>query len=263
LGWTASRFVHTRIFYLPLGLQSSEYRNAHPVANPAGHAGGPPGLDYKEATIEKGIVRFAFTVKIAESPQSFGGEALSFSNKKDAKKYAAKKAIDWLIANRHMPSDGSVKFRKAPTRIQAQLKKCKSVSPSESGTPTDGTPPVKYTTKVPALCTKLGFPPPKYEITRAKADDHSFWHGYADFNDPRIEGKVGRVFNVWGQKNAKEQCAEIVYSFLKDVEKQRGEEFGAEDRKRKRSSESPHDRKEAEENKGSEAGTDSVVDTHA
>jgi hypothetical protein len=200
---------------------------------------------------------------IVESPEKFG-DHVSFGNKKDAKKYAAKKAIDWLIANNYMPSDGSVKFPKPPTPVQvAQPRKPKSVSPSEPSIPTDGTPTTKYTSKVPGLCTKLGFPPPRYEITRANAADHSFWNGYANFSDTRIEGRVGRVFNVWGKTNAKEQCAEIVYSFLKDIERQRGEEFGSDDRKRKRSSVSPDDGKDVEQSKESEGGTGCEIDTHA
>jgi hypothetical protein len=178
---------------------------------------------------------------ISETSQQFGGNAVSFSNKKDAKQYAAKKAIDWLITNSHMPSNGSVRFPKPPPPIQAaQPKKMKSKSPSDPGTPTNSSSnTTSYAAQIPPLCNKLGFAPPKYEITRAKADDVPFFNGYADFGgDPRIEGKVGEVFNVYGQKRAKEQIAEIVYSFLKDIERQRGESLDFDDdKKRKRSSE--------------------------
>ncbi|KAH8801139.1 hypothetical protein F5882DRAFT_167609 [Hyaloscypha sp. PMI_1271] len=93
-----------------------EYRNAHPVTAPSRVApsGARPGLDYKEENLNSGIIRFAYTIEIEESTQTFGGADLPFSNKQDAKQYAAKKAIDWLIANNHMPSDGSARFSKPP-----------------------------------------------------------------------------------------------------------------------------------------------------
>lgn len=64
--------------------------------------------------------------------------------------------------------------------------------------------------------------------------------GYADFGgDPRIDGKVGEVKNVHGKKNAKDEIARRVFSFLKDIERQRlaahEHEDEEEDKKRKRS----------------------------
>jgi hypothetical protein len=161
---------------------------------------------------------------------------VSFSNKKDAKQFAAKKAIDWLIANNHMPSDGSARFPKPPPPMQIpQSKKSKPVSPSDPNTPSaEGT--VKYTTMIPPLCNKLGFSPPRYEIE--KVNNTAFWSGYAFFPDnPIIEGKIGEVSNVYGKDNAKLEIAEVVYKFLKDIERQRGEQLDIDDRKRKRSSE--------------------------
>jgi hypothetical protein len=64
------------------------------------------GIEYKEVPINSSIIRFAFAVEFAESPQQFGGANLSFSNKKDAKQWAAKKALDWLIGNNCMASTG-------------------------------------------------------------------------------------------------------------------------------------------------------------
>ena len=62
---------------------------------------------------------------------------------------------------------------------------------------------------------------PKYEITRV-SEQAPLYSGYAHFNgDPRIEGKVGEVKDIFGQKNAKEMIAETLYAFLKDIERQR------------------------------------------
>jgi len=60
-------------------------------------------------------------------------------------------------------------------------------------------------------------------------------NGYADFGtDPRIDGKVGEVDNVYGKKNAKDAVAKIVLSFLKDIERQRLAEHDDEDEEKKR-----------------------------
>lgn len=109
------------------------------------------------------------------------------------------------------------------------------MSPSDPSTPSaEGT--VKYTTMIPPLCNKLGFSPPRYEIE--KLDNTAFWSGYAFFpGNPVIEGKVGEVSNIYGKDNAKLEIAEIVYKFLKDIERQREEQLDIDDRKRKRSSE--------------------------
>ncbi|KAE9368600.1 hypothetical protein N431DRAFT_494026 [Stipitochalara longipes BDJ] len=215
-----------------------EYRNAHPVTAPSGAppTGAPPGLDCKESILKfSGLLRFAYTIEIAESPQQFGGAAQTFSNKKDAKQYAAKKAIDWLIVNNHMPTDGSVRFPKPPPPVQVvQPQERKSLSLLDPGASLEGS--IKYATLVPTLCGKLGFGPPRYEIE--KAGNTAFWNGYAFFpGNPIIDGKVGEVFNVFGQKNAKEEIAEVVYRFLKDIERQREEQLDIKGRKRQRSSE--------------------------
>lgn len=221
-----------------IDLRLLDYRHAHPVVAPteAPPPGALPGLDYKEIVLNSAITRFAFTVEIAESSLKFGGEVLSFSNKKDAKAYAAKKAIDWLIANNYMPSNGPIRFPKPPPPVQStQFPQRKPVPPSDQSTLAQGS--IKYAALIPPLCGKLGFGPPQYEITQAKDDGIPFYNGYAIFpGNPIVEGKVGKVFNVHGQKKAKEQCAEIVYSFLKDIERQRGEELDLDGRKRKRSS---------------------------
>jgi hypothetical protein len=68
---------------------------------------------------------------------------------------------------------------------------------------------------------RLGFTTPKYEITKV-SEDAPLYSGYAHFNgDPRIEGKIGEVDGIFGQKNTKEMIAETLYSFLKDIERQR------------------------------------------
>jgi hypothetical protein len=44
---------------------------------------------------------------------------------------------------------------------------------------------------------------------------------------------VGEVRSVYGKDKTQEEIAGVVYSFLKDIERQRGEQLDIEDRKRK------------------------------
>lgn len=54
----------------------------------------------------------------------------------------------------------------------------------------------------------------------------ALYDAWADFGyDPRIEGRVGMVRSVFGKKTAKEEVAKIVISFLRDIERQRTEDF--------------------------------------
>ena len=227
-------------------LTLAEYRNAHPITAPTGAppTKAPPGLDCRENIVKFGsIPRFTYTLEIAESSRPFGGHIQTFSNKKDAKQYAAKKAIDWLIANNLMPSDGSVRFLPPPPPIQGVQPKKRKSSSDSSNSP-QGI--VKYPALIPALCAKLGFSPPRYELN--KAENTSFWSGYAFFPDnPFIDGKVGKATDVYGKEKAKEEIAEEVYKFLKDIERQREGQFEIQDSKRFRPLESDLEFKMKEE----------------
>lgn len=206
---------------------SSEYRDAHPVV-------GGGGLTWVESEPTGQInPRFTCTVLISESAEHFGHSTIgfstkivSFSNKKLAKKYAAKKAVDWLIENNHMPADGSVKFPKPSPPPPAPNVKSRPTTP----TPRDNsTQPTSYSARVPEICQRLGFNPPRYDITPALPNT-PLWNGYADFgSDPRIDGKVGEVKNVFGKKNAKEEVAKIVLLFMQDIERQKMAELDDED----------------------------------
>ncbi|KAH6719762.1 hypothetical protein BKA61DRAFT_472611 [Leptodontidium sp. MPI-SDFR-AT-0119] len=189
----------------------TEYRQAHPVAD--------EGIIWNEKS-EPGKVgpRFTCTVKIPESDEIFGSgnygfssKVASFTTKKTAKKYAAMLAIEWLIQNNHMPSSGAARFPKAaapPAPIALR-------APDDAQT--------SYTSQVPELCIRLGFGVPRYVITPyLDIPNNAFWNGYADFgHDPRIDGKIGEVENVYGKKSAKEQVAKLVVLFLRDIERQR------------------------------------------
>ncbi len=182
------------------------------------------GLRYIDASNhDKHFPRFSCKVLIYENPQAFE-DNITFTSKKSAKQYIAKKTVDWLIANKFMPADGSARFPKVrQPNIQADPSPTTGSSARSSSRSPPGTPPISYTSLIPELCIRLGFSPPKY-VTNL--ENSPFTDMYADFGgDPSVNGKVGEVKNVFGRKNAKQQCAALVYKFLKDIERQRQEEF--------------------------------------
>ncbi|KAI1002805.1 hypothetical protein K3495_g5399 [Podosphaera aphanis] len=155
--------------------------------------------------------RFSCAVMIPEDPQRFGGghDSITFAAKKPAKQFAAKKAVDWLIANNFMPADGSVRFPKS--KFSSRCNPQSYMSPGS----------VSYTAQVPTLCHRLGFCLPRY-IIEPLAPGSPLYNAHADFGaDPRIDGPVGIVRNIYGKKKAKEEVAKIIVPFMKNIEKLR------------------------------------------
>lgn len=182
-----------------------EYRQAHPV----------PGATTRYSDESSGAFitpRARSFVTIAESSEQFGG--VWFSNKKSAQQYAAKKAIDWLVANAKMPADGTVSFPKGPVvAVQQNVDvDMDDTAPAAAGE--------SYASLVPDLAHKLGFNVPRYEIV-AQTPGVPLYNAWAEFGDARIQGRVGENRNVHGKKNARDHVAKEVYTFLKDIERQR------------------------------------------
>ncbi|KAA8568420.1 hypothetical protein EYC84_007453 [Monilinia fructicola] len=214
-----------------------------------------PGPVYTEIRISE--QRFICSVTIEENPEPISS-LTSFSRKKDAKRFISKLAIDWLISKALMPSTGAVKFPKFPIAPQTPEPK-KPDAPISAQVPATSTTtsprerstsPTSYPGLIPDLCHTLGFTVPTYKIV-PMVEGIPIYQGYADFgSDPRVLGKVGEFSDIYGKKKAKEVCAKHVWSFLKDIEKQRLESIagaGADadvEKKRKREetslSESPN-----------------------
>ncbi|KAM3067021.1 hypothetical protein ACMFMG_011803 [Clarireedia jacksonii] len=222
-----------------------EYHQANRLSHPS-------YTDLHVGQVENG--KFSSSLKIPENP-----EPITTTLQKDAKQHIAKLAVDWLIAQNCMPSDGSVKFPKSPQTpipsapiVQNGASSSRSPftspspaaqaysAPTQSRSPSLNSPlphrnspsppqdsssssaaAVSCATQVPALCIRLGFTRPTYNILPTSPGT-AFYYGWADFgSDPRIEGKVGVFRDVYGKKNAKEVCARGVLSFLRDIERQR------------------------------------------
>jgi hypothetical protein len=180
-----------------------------------------------------GEQRFTCTVRIAETTEEFPGEQLSFSNKKDAKKYACKCAIEWLISNGFLSPGAGIIIQQTkaiatpkvtviggPRRPQSSIA---SPSPGLTDNTNSSTPPpnISNAARVADMCKTLGFSPPTYEI-KPHPDALAMYSGYAHFGgDPRIQGQKGEFRNVRGRKNAKEKCAEGVLEYLEAIRRSR------------------------------------------
>ncbi|RKF71575.1 putative adenosine rna-specific isoform adar-a variant [Golovinomyces cichoracearum] len=145
--------------------------------------------------------RYSCSVKILESPSILCNESnpTTFTGKKPAKQYAAKKAIDWLIQHRFLPADGP----DDPTNaVHTDL-------PSNSSRGS-------YAAQVPPLCRLLGLNCPRY-IIEPVFPGGAIYNATVDFGgDPRIT-YLDKVMNVYGKKNAKEEIAKSVYDHLSQM----------------------------------------------
>ncbi|KAI9646203.1 hypothetical protein NHQ30_005643 [Ciborinia camelliae] len=188
-----------------------------------------PGTEYTEFQISH--ERFSYSVTIKENPEPISSN-VSFARKKDAKQFISKLAIDWLISQNLMPSNGAVKFPKAPVAPQTPNAKIPRtpISPpsaSASALPSTTSPqersisPTSYPALIPDLCHSLGLNIPTYKIV-PMVEGVPIYHVYADFGfDPHVLGRVGEFRDIFGKKKAKEVCAKEVWNFLKDIERQR------------------------------------------
>ncbi|POS85286.1 hypothetical protein EPUL_003686 [Erysiphe pulchra] len=154
--------------------------------------------------------RFSCSVKIPESPSILGDvqDPTTFSAKKPAKQYAAKKAIDWLIKYNFMAADGTTHFSRLSNPQGHSSFSKESIA-----------------SQVPDLCRRLGLNPPRYVIEPI-VPSSPMYSGYADFgNDPRIKSFIGQVTGIYGRKNAKDHVAKEVVIFLTRLLEERTERF--------------------------------------
>ncbi|KAI0887264.1 uncharacterized protein GGS22DRAFT_156576 [Annulohypoxylon maeteangense] len=216
---------------------------------------GIPGGDFMEepGPTVGGELKWYCRVKIDENAEPFpgpngglvNGKQPYFGRKKDAKKYAAKCAVEWLKTNGYMyrSETNAMKSTQAsqasqppqppqPPRPQVTpqstpaKKKPKLSSPSPknpasatakselNGAPVLPTSPfnsdeISAVVEVDRLCARLGMPGHlQYRIT--EGSESGFYNGYADLGilSTKFPIGAGRVENVLGKKAAKEQIAE-------------------------------------------------------
>ncbi|KAH6850261.1 hypothetical protein B0I37DRAFT_371183, partial [Chaetomium sp. MPI-CAGE-AT-0009] len=147
--------------------------------------------------------------------------APSFGRKKDAKQYAARCCIEWLMKGGYMPSDGtSVEFPKPPrTEMPPPRPRHPPIQDHTLRPPPTTT--TTNNTSDPTVTTSDDPSTPTPSTTTATAagttpSNPQFFDGWADFGADAIkvpEG-LGRVSNVYGRRNARERVAEEVLVWL-------------------------------------------------
>ncbi|KAI1437740.1 hypothetical protein GGR50DRAFT_643977 [Xylaria sp. CBS 124048] len=221
-----------------------EYRDVHPIGARE-DLFTTTGFD----PTGRGPLRWVCHVTLAEEPRptfpmATDGPPPSFARKKDAKKYAAKCAIEWLQEQRYMPQNG-VRF---PKPIPAILMGQRQQTPlgnhnnnNNNGQPNmpmntaNGLPPsssddtqLPLTNRVAQLCNALGFRGPTYKLESPNND--GLYRGCADFGDdsgllPFDVSRLCFVENAPGQKVAKEMIAKDLLPYLLVEQGKRENEF--------------------------------------
>ncbi|KAI2472021.1 hypothetical protein F4781DRAFT_46542 [Annulohypoxylon bovei var. microspora] len=224
---------------------------------------GVPGGNFMEEqgpTIG-GELKWYCRVRIDEHPEPFpgpdggllDGKQPYFGRKKDAKKYAAKCAVEWLKANGYMFRSEANSVNPLPPQASKQQvtpqsspakKKPKLLpsSPENPGVttvisepngaqPLPGSPlpkgiastfnneEVSAVFEVDQLCTRLGFSGwPRYTVTKS-SEMNDFYNGHAELGllASKLPIGIGRVENVFGKKAAKERIAEELLEYLRKL----------------------------------------------
>ena len=166
------------------------------------HVSGPVYTEYAIGSC------FACTCTIPPHSESFGSVSSSFPNKKAARANAAMEAMQFLMQQGLADSEG--KDVRTAKESKAKLEAISNVS--------------SYTQKVNEICPLLGLRPPQYRIApNADAPVVNILSGAAYFPDnPLLSGPVGAIRNVFGKKNAKDECAREVYRVLMHIATEKG-----------------------------------------
>ncbi|KAI2637364.1 hypothetical protein GGS21DRAFT_549442 [Xylaria nigripes] len=204
----------------------------------------------------QGSLRWTCQVRVAEEPRlsfpkaSEDGREISFARKKDAKKYAAKCAVEWLREQGFMspvrvrlPTDTAALIKDRPPPPPQQQQQQQQQIPSKSnqlnkpgGTTTtiplspldENQPSSVYL--VSQLCSSLNLPSPSYVVE--SPDNDGLYNGYANFGldrglMPFDVSKLRGVTDVLGQKLAKEKIAKEVLEYLVAEKEKRDAELQA------------------------------------
>lgn len=162
--------------------------------------GGPVYTEYTVGSC------FACTCTIPARSEPFGSAFSSFPSKKAARASVAMEAMQFLIDQGLANSEG----KDIRTAKKGSKEKLEAILLSNSSS---------YTQKVHELCPLLGLPQPLYRLA-SDADGpmvNNILSGAAYFPNsplPLLSGPVGTIRNVFGKKNAKEECARELYTVL-------------------------------------------------
>ncbi|GAP88499.2 putative rRNA-processing protein efg-1 [Rosellinia necatrix] len=247
-------------------LRFFEYRAANPLQ-------GSRDVVFTDSAIDptgRGPLRWRCEVTVGEAPGvAFPGPGAgqqqqqqppTFGKKKDAKRYAAKCAVQWLREQGFMPSTGGAKFPRGTVSVaqqkfmqeqQQQLQQQRRdlfqgarspfASPGQQQQPQpqpqqqhqqqQKQPPNPFDptrpsarTEVAELCQALGIPAPAY---RTEGVGDGFYRGWADFGDhtPLLpfgaDDAAARVEDVLSDRAAREMVAERLLEVLRAERRRR------------------------------------------
>lgn len=207
----------------------------------ASTSGGPI---YKEQTLLGSSFSCICTIP-ARPSTPFGSLSTPFLSKKAARTNAAREAMQFLISqdllplinntnsstSSFSPSSSSFSFSSSAKDV-AQLKKTETGGGGDmyetllSSSKADGNLAdyTSYTLKVLKLCSLLQLPQPTYRLSSNPLGPiPNILTGAAYFAEsaidryPLLAGPVGEVRNVFGKKNAKEECARGVFQLLMKI----------------------------------------------
>lgn len=162
--------------------------------------------------------QFACTVTLPGNSKVFGGAEALFDNKKEAKRNAAMEAVQYLRSTGVM--SGTREFS-APQSDTA------APTPSSSEAGAIGPPSTEsLPQKVVRLSGALGFTQPTYQKSAfgpnpSLVSMHAVYLPQDQQKEPKVAGKLGLVEGVYGQKAAKQQCAEKVAALLEGLQTER------------------------------------------
>ncbi|XXH05057.1 hypothetical protein Hte_011481 [Hypoxylon texense] len=201
------------------------------------------GVDFQEkpGPVVGGVQKWYCHVRIDEHPQPFpnpesglsqDGTQPCFARKKDAKKYAAKSAIEWLRTNGRMPQGGGNSMVSSqpqnrpltplPSSPERKKPKLSAPSPEQSRDPASKSDALQ---EVQRLCARLGSPDvPKYVVTE-NPEHPGFFSGYPDMGIlvSEFPAGIGRVEDVLGKRSTKEKIAEELLAPLRSMVAKRDE----------------------------------------
>ena len=210
-------------------------------------------LDYTEYPPVASTLHFGATVTIAipASPdpvtKTFGSPQDRYQNKKMARAAASKAAVEYLIRIGQLAIDGSVikKPKGQPMHFPAPnpgpstgqptqtppaaAAPTAVVSTAAASTAAAATEALTFTSRVPAMSQRLGFGTPVYNVTPTNPEisGSAFFDCTATFPPSTgLYGPVASVSNVYGKKNAKEDCAREVCAVLEAIREKRLREAG-------------------------------------
>ncbi|MCJ1436814.1 hypothetical protein MMC27_006196 [Xylographa pallens] len=163
---------------------------------------------------------FACECRVAQRPGvPFGGADVLFASKKAAKAHAAREAVQFLERSGALDAEGGGRRKRAKVGGGA-------VKAEEAPREGEGEGERSWGERVVDLCTTLGIHPPTYRLAApAPATAPHIYSGAAHFeHEPLLRAPVGEVRNVYGRRNAREECARGVVAVLEGV--RRGREGG-------------------------------------